>query len=335
MIAWVNSKFGAFLGNEMMRNIIGQTKSSLNIRQIMDEGKILLVNLSKGSLGELNSKLLGMLFVMKFQTAAMSRVDIPEDQRRPFCLYVDEFQNFSTDSLADIMSEARKFKLNLIVANQFTTQLSETIRDAVFGNIGTIVSFRIGQNDAETVGRYFQPVFDTEDLLRVPNFNTIVRTLVSGVPTQPFTMATLPLLGEPNKELRDALRQLSRGKYGRSRADVEREIFDRLKTPEVQPNTGALNSPFGAPQGNPFAQSQASTPAFKTGQAQQGSFLDDWLAKRKKMTPGSQPQQPAANSLQNSQNTSQDENTAQTQAPKSDVYMDEEGGVNYKIDRSN
>src|ERR1019366_1199186 len=141
-----------------------------------------LVNLSKGRTGDLNSKLLGMVFVMKFQAAAMSRSDIPEDDRVHFSLYVDEFQNFSTDSFATIMSEARKYRLNLIVANQFTTQLTEEIRDAVFGNIGTIVSFRIGQTDVETIGKYFQPTFDSDDLLRIPNHNTIVRSLIGGVP---------------------------------------------------------------------------------------------------------------------------------------------------------
>ena len=158
MIAWVTSKFGAFLSNEMMRNIIGQTKSSFDLREIMDNKKILLVNLSKGRTGELNSRLLGMIFVMKFQAAAMSRANIPEDQRQDFCLYVDEFQNFSTDSFATIMSEARKYRLSLTVANQFTTQLTDEIRDAVFGNMGTIVSFRIGQNDVDSLARYFQPL---------------------------------------------------------------------------------------------------------------------------------------------------------------------------------
>src|SRR5690606_15233547 len=185
VISWVVSKFGAFLSNEMMRNIIGQTKSSFNLRDIMDNKKILIVNLSKGKTGDLNSKLLGMIFVMKFQAAAMSRADIPESERKDFCLYVDEFQNFSTDSFATIMSEARKYHLNLIVANQFTTQLTEEIRDAVFGNMRTVVSFRIGQNDVDSLSRYFQPQLDAEDLLRVPNHNTIVRTLTNGVPTQP------------------------------------------------------------------------------------------------------------------------------------------------------
>ena len=228
--AWFVSKFGAFLSNEMMRNIIGQTKSAFDLRDIMDNKKILLVNLSKGRTGDLNSKLLGMIFVMRFQAAAMSRSSIPEDQRQDFCLYVDEFQNFSTDSFATIMSEARKYHLNLIVANQFTTQLTEEIRDAVFGNIGTIVSFRIGQNDVDALSRYFQPLFDGDDLLRVPNYNSIVRTLVNGVPTQPFSMATLPPLGTPNPGLADALKQLSAAKYGRPRAVVETDIFDRMTT---------------------------------------------------------------------------------------------------------
>ncbi len=177
VVSWFVSKFGAFLSNEMMRNIIGQTKSAFDLRDIMDNKKILLVNLSKGRVGELNSKLLGMIFVMKFQAAAMSRSNVPESERQDFALYVDEFQNFSTDSFATIMSEARKFHLNLIVANQFTTQLTPEIRDAVFGNIGTIVSFRIGQNDIESISKYFQPIFTEDDLLRVPNHNAIIRTL--------------------------------------------------------------------------------------------------------------------------------------------------------------
>src|SRR5262249_44708979 len=156
-----------------------------------------------------NSKLLGMIFVMKFQAAAMSRASIPENERVDFSLYVDEFQNFSTDSFATILSEARKFHLSLIVANQFTTQLTEEIRDAVFGNIGTIISFRIGTNDAEFLAKYFAPVFDSSDLQRVPNHNSVVRMLIGGVPSQPFSMAGLPPLGTENKQLFDALKQLS------------------------------------------------------------------------------------------------------------------------------
>lgn len=292
--AWFVSKFGAFLNNSMMRNIIGQTKSSFDLRQIMDEGKILIVNLSKGRTGDLNSKLLGMIFVMRFQAAAMSRANIPESERKDFALYVDEFQNFSTDSFATIMSEARKYHLNLIVANQFTTQLTEEIRDAVFGNMGTVVSFRIGQNDVDALARYFQPQFDGDDLLRVPNYNTIVRTLVNGVPTQPFSMATLPPLGSENVMLASALKKLSAAKFGRPKAQTEKEIFDRLKTvPQPEPAFGrARNSSFGRPgnTNSPFGQQippgyaqpgTAGLPASKpAGAGNAKSFLDEWLSKR-------------------------------------------------------
>ncbi|MBP9853036.1 MAG: hypothetical protein QG629_926 [Patescibacteria group bacterium] len=273
--AWFVSKFGAFLSNEMMRNIIGQSKSAFNLRDIMDNKKILLVNLSKGRTGDLNSKLLGMMFVMKFQAAAMSRANVPEDDRVDFALYVDEFQNFSTDSFATILSEARKYHLNLIVANQFTTQLSEEIRDAVFGNIGTIVAFRVGQNDVDSLSRYFQPQFDADDLLRVPNYNAIVRTMVNGVPTQPFSMAALPPLGNPNAKLATALKQLTAAKYGRPKAMVEKEIFARLETK--------------TPQGGGMSGQQPSAGSFGGGQAmpapsqpKQGSFLDEWVAKQQR-----------------------------------------------------
>lgn len=280
VVSWFVSKFGAFLSNEMMRSIIGQTKSAFDLRDIMDNKKILLVNLSKGRTGELNSKLLGMIFVMKFQAAAMSRANIPENERVDFSLYVDEFQNFSTDSFATIMSEARKYHLNLIVANQFTTQLTEEIRDAVFGNVGTIVSFRVGQNDVDTLAKYFQPTFGPEDLLRVPNYNTIVRTLVDGVPTQPFSMATLPPLGAPNPKLSVALKQLSAVKYGRPRQQVDREITERMKTlTPPAPPAGAWPANATRP-----APSMSGTGAMANPSAVGGSkpsFLDEWLNKRK------------------------------------------------------
>lgn len=307
--SWFVSKFGAFLSNEMMRNIIGQTQSSFNLRDVMDNKKILIVNLSKGKTGDLNSKLLGMVFVMKFQAAAMSRANIPESERVDFALYVDEFQNFSTDSFATIMSEARKYHLNLIVANQFTTQLTEEIRDAVFGNMGTVVAYRIGQNDVDALSRYFQPQFDSDDLLRVPNYNAIVRTLVGGVPTQPFSMAALPPLGSSNPKLAAALKQLSGAKFGRPRAKVEEEIFGRLKT--ITPPAPAFGSrpTFGAPTGSPagtspFAAAQPAAAPARSAVPQapkpSGSFLDDWLAKRQTsspLAPAPGPAQPAANPL--------------------------------------
>jgi hypothetical protein len=278
VVSWFVSKFGAFLSNEMMRNIIGQTTSAFDLRDIMDNKKILFVNLSKGRTGELNSKLLGMVFVMKFQAAAMSRSNIPEDDRVDFSLYVDEFQNFSTDSFATIMSEARKYHLNLIVANQFTTQLTTEIRDAVFGNIGTIVSFRIGQSDLESLGKYFQPTFDEDDLLRLPNYNTIVRTLIGGIPTAPFSMATMPSLGTPNPRLAVALKQLSAAKYGRPRNIVEQEITERMLTKADQispPRNAQIPQRSQSSLANPGLASQApnmpSTP---------GTFLDEWLTKK-------------------------------------------------------
>lgn len=291
VVSWFVSKFGAFLSNGMMRNIIGQTKSSFDMRYVMDNKKILLVNLSKGRTGELNSNLLGMIFVMKFQAAAMSRANVPEDQRQDFCLYVDEFQNFSTDSFASIMSEARKYHLNLVVANQFTTQLTEEIRDAVFGNMGTIVSFRIGQNDLESMSRYFQPLFDGDDLLRVPNRNTIVRTLIGGVPTQPFSMATIAPLGTPNSELGDALKQLSAAKHGKPRQIVEKAIFERMKTNEPPaPAYGSKPAAAARPGANrpQPAQSAALPP-----QAGGASFLDQWLDKKRKSQVSSLQPQPA------------------------------------------
>ncbi len=217
-----------------------------------------------------------MIFVMKFQAAAMSRANVEESERPDFCLYVDEFQNFSTDSFATIMSEARKYRLNLIVANQFTTQLSEEIRDAVFGNMGTIISFRVGQNDVEALSRYFKPIFEPDDILRVPNYNAIVRTLINGVPTQPFSMAALPSLGTPNAKLGQALMQLSAAKFGRPRAIVDEEISERMKTIEVpKPAFGSSTPAPGSLGASPAAAKPAGS----------GSFLDEWLAKRRTGAP--------------------------------------------------
>lgn len=243
----------------------------------------------------------------------MSRADVPEEYRRDFCLYVDEFQNFSTESFADILSQARKYHLNLIVANQFTTQLSDEIRDAVFGNVGTVVSYRVGTNDAEFLAKQFAPVFDIEDLQFIPNYNMVVRMMIGGVPVQPFSMSALPPLGSPNKQLADALKQLSWAKYGRPRAEVERTIFDRLKTevrtpmgmaggqPNLPPGAGSPwaslpSGSAGLPPGagrppalssSPFGpvQQPTSLPSGLSNGGSGNSFLDEWLAKRKPTTP--------------------------------------------------
>jgi hypothetical protein len=310
--SWVVSKFGSFLSNEMMRNIIGQTKSSFNLREIMDNKKILIVNLSKGRTGEVNSKLLGMIFVMKFQAAAMSRANVERSERPDFCLYVDEFQNYSTDSFADIMSEARKFGLNLIVANQFTTQLSDEVRSAVFGNVGTIISLRVGIDDAEFLAKQFAPIFDSDDLQRIPNGNAVVRTLINGVPTQPFSMAGLPPLDVKNTELADALKQLTAAKYGRSKAVVEKEIMERISVaPAASGPSGGSMRPL--PDANrPAKPSTGST------------FLDDWMQKKQTnafKTPSSPfkappPQQPTT-VLQDSSATMASANLLTNPAPQS------------------
>jgi hypothetical protein len=293
--SWFVSKFSAFLQNEMMRNIIGQTHSSFDLRDIMDNKKILLVNLSKGKTGDLNSKLLGMMFVMKFQAAAMSRADMPEDKRVDFCLYVDEFQNFSTESFATILAEARKYRLNLIVANQYIGQLTDEIRDAVFGNVGSIVNLRASANDAEFLVRYFQPTFDIDDIVKMPNYTAIVKTMINGVPTSPFSMATLPPLGHPSDQLGIALKQLSAAKYGKPRAIVEEEILKRITVSEpVAPANqfgfgakppGAGFGPAGQNMGMPNAGgfTGPGTPGSPTPltNSAQNSFLDEWMARRR------------------------------------------------------
>lgn len=272
VLGWFVSKFGAFLSNEMMRNIIGQTKSGFNLREIMDNRKILLVNLSKGKTGELNSQLLGMIFVMKFQAAAMGRADIAEDQREDFALYVDEFQNFATDSFESILSEARKYRLNLILANQFMTQLTDKIREAIIGNVGTIISGRIGTTDAELMVKRFSPTFDAEDLTRLPNYETITSVMIDNVPSAPFSMSLIPPLGTPNPQLASALKRLSAAKFGRGRAVVEKEIFARLRAGDEarDKRRAELLGP-------------SKSPALDKGKGSTGtgsSFLDEWLAKR-------------------------------------------------------
>ncbi len=277
--SWVVSKFGPFLSNTMMRNIMGQTKSGFNIRDIMDGNKILLVNLSKGKMGELNSKLIGMIFVMKFQAAAMARADMSEADRKDFCLFVDEFQNFATESFESILSEARKYRLNLVLGNQFMTQLTDKIREAIIGNVGTVISGRIGVTDAELMVKKFQPVFDAEDLTKLPNYQFITSVMINNVPSAPFSMTGLPPVNQENTQLADAMKRLSATKYGFGRAVVEKEIFARLEPPKPQA------PPMGAPRpagsgGSPFAQQLAPRPAGGGG----ASFLDEWLAKRQKLS---------------------------------------------------
>jgi hypothetical protein len=283
VISWVVSKFGPFISNDSMRNIIGQTKSGFNLRDIMDNNKILLVNLSKGKMGELNSKLLGIIFVMKFQAAAMGRADTPENERVDFSLYVDEFQNFATESFESILSEARKYRLNLILGNQFITQLTDKIREAIIGNVGTIISGRIGVTDAELLEKAFRPTFDEDDLTKLPNYHAITTVQINGVPSAPFSMSFVPPMGQTNNQLRDALKRLSAAKYGKPRAQVEKEIFNRLGAAEAE-KKAKVEALKKAQQERMMGASQA--PASPSG----SSFLDEWLAKRQQMNsqqPGS------------------------------------------------
>ncbi|MCL5008799.1 MAG: type IV secretion system DNA-binding domain-containing protein [Patescibacteria group bacterium] len=243
MLGYLISKVGRFVENTMMRNIVGQPKSGFNFRKIMDEGKVLLVNLSKGRTGEINAKLLGLILVSKIQIAALSRADIPEEQRRDFYLYVDEFQNFITDAFSSILSEARKYKLNLVVAHQYLGQLesqagaqgagSKDLRDAVFGNVGTMVVFRTGAEDAEVLAKEFSPTFNEFDLVNIERFNAYVKLMIKGTASKPFNMATLPLSKNASMEMADAIRQLSRLKHGRPRAEVEAELLEAGQVAEM------------------------------------------------------------------------------------------------------
>ncbi len=227
------SKFGRFVTNRMMRNIIGQSKSSFDLRRVMDEGKILIMNLSKGKIGEENSNFLGLILVPKILQAAMSRADSPMEQRRDFYLYVDEFQNFATETFGDILSEARKYRLNLIVANQFIGQIGEELKNAVFGNVGTIVSFRVGVTDANYLQHEFSPTFSENDLVNVDIFNAYVKTIVNGEPVSPFSINTMPDFEKwkqiTNAQVGQAIRELSRLKFGRDANTVETELITRAK----------------------------------------------------------------------------------------------------------
>ena len=234
-VAPVLNKVGAFTANPIIRNIIGQPKSTFNIRQLMDEGKILIVNLSKGLIGEDNAGILGAFIVTKIQLAAMSRSDIPNvEDRRPFYLYVDEFQNFATDSFATILSEARKYGLNLTVANQYISQMQDTVRDAVFGNVGTMISFRVSADDAPILSKQFEPQFEPADLLQMHNRNFIVNMVIKGEKAPAFSATTLAL---PTSQT-DYFEQIvahSRSVYSRDRSEVEQEIRSLIAPDQLAP----------------------------------------------------------------------------------------------------
>ncbi len=233
VLDYIVSKFGRFVTNKTMRNIIGQSKSAFNFRQVMDDGKILLINLSKGKLGEENSSFLGLVLIPKILVAAMSRQEMPEEHRRDFFLYVDEFQNFATPDFATILSEARKYHLNLTVANQFIGQMEEEVKNAVFGNVGSLITFRVGVTDASYLQREYQPIFSESDLINIERFHTYVKTIVDNEPVPPFsvdmTKDMAAYRAAANPKIAQAVIQLSRLKFGRPRELVEAEISQRAR----------------------------------------------------------------------------------------------------------
>ena len=246
--AAIQNKVGQFISNPLIRNIIGQVKSKIDIRKIMDEGKILIANLSKGKIGEDNSRLLGALLITKLQLAAMSRVDIPEQERRDFLLYVDEFQNFATEAFVNILSEARKYRLSLTLANQYLGQLDEMtatgkstrIREAIFGNVGTMIIFRVGAEDALFLEKEFGPNVSAQDLINLPKYNTFVKLMVDGITTTPFSAQTLPLPPKPKASNVAKIIKISREKYGTERKKIEEKIERWAKGEKPQASLNVL-----------------------------------------------------------------------------------------------
>jgi hypothetical protein len=240
MVPYITSKLTQFISNDMMRPIIAQEKTTVNFRRAMDDQQIVLVNLSKGKIGEINANLLGMIIVGKILISALSRVDMPEADRKDFYLYIDEFQNFTTDSIAQILSEARKYRLALIIAHQFIAQLKEEISKAVFGNVGSISAFRVGAEDAEFLQKQFEPVFDANDLMNVDNRNCFMKLLINSQVASPFNMKTYP----PTKgsaPIAEAIKELSKLKYGRSRDIVNEEIMKKSNYVTPAPSADAFD----------------------------------------------------------------------------------------------
>jgi hypothetical protein len=236
IVPYITSKLTSFISNDMMRPIIGQQKSSFNFRDLMDRQKILLIDLPKGVVGEMNAYLLGMIIVGKILMAALSRTDMPAEDRKDFYLYIDEFQNFTTTSICQILSEARKYALNLVIAHQYIGQLSKNnnteIKDAVFGNVGTMISFKIGTEDAEFLVKEFSPVFNAYDLINIDKGTAYIKLLVDNSSTRPFSIKTIwPLLGVHRPEIAPKIRSLSRLKFGQDRSIIEANIIKRTETP--------------------------------------------------------------------------------------------------------
>lgn len=291
-VAPVLNKVGAFTANPVIRNIIGQPKSTFNIREIMDEGKILVVNLSKGLIGEDNAGILGSFLVTKIQLAAMSRSDIPDVRdRRPFFLYVDEFQNFATDSFATILSEARKYGLNLTVANQYISQMSDTVRGAVFGNVGTMISFRVSAEDAQILSQQFQPQFEANDLLQMHNRHFIINMVINGEKAPAFSATTLNL-PPPQVDNSAFIVENSRIHFSKPRAVVEAAISNLVKPPEN------LKPKQAAPKAQQPAQKQPAKPQQQAAQAQPPKQAQQTPRQQTAPAPTVPPQTPAPQSTQ-------------------------------------
>ena len=223
-VAPIQNKVGQFISNSLIRNIIGQSVSSIDMREAMDARKIVLVNLSKGKIGEDNSQLLGALIITKLQLAAMGRVDIPESERKDFYMYVDEFQNFATESFTNILSEARKYRLSLILAHQYITQMVEEVRDAVFGNIGTLMVFRVGAADAEFLEKEFIPEFEIQDLVNLDKYNVYIKLMIDGMTSRAFSSVTMPPTSLPSQIDTEKIIRVSRERYSNSQEIVEEKI---------------------------------------------------------------------------------------------------------------
>lgn len=222
-ISPIQNKVGQFLSSAIVRNVVAQPKSSFDMKDVMDNGKILIINVSKGRIGEDNSALLGAMLITKIQLAAMDRASVPEEERRDFYLYVDEFQNFATESFATILSEARKYRLNLTIAHQYITQMEEEVRDAVFGNVGTMIAFRVGAFDAEYLEKEFMPEFTETDLVNLDKYNAYIKLMINGVTSKPFSMQTIPPTAKLHG-LGEKVVKVSRERYGNSREQVEEKI---------------------------------------------------------------------------------------------------------------
>lgn len=227
-VAAIQNKVGQFVSNPLIRNVLGQPHSSIDLRKIMDEGKILIADLSKGRIGEDNSALLGGMLITKLQLAAMKRVNIPESERRDFYLYIDEFQNFSTESFVNVLSEARKYRLSLVLAHQYIGQLGDyqnsKVRDAIFGNVGTIILFRCGAEDAEFLEREFTPEFEASDLVNLAKYNIYIKLLIDGIASKPFSAETLEPKAPSRESFADLIVENSRHRYGTPRSVVEKKI---------------------------------------------------------------------------------------------------------------